>query len=508
MRYKINTMTKGKPDTTKSVAKKRRNSDLSQLMDEYCRIVPGVRITNSKRLFHPTNFEYDDAGRAFIKTNMMTAMNILGFSSDEIEILDPVDIRSQRYVPGVVGEMSQKFMTLRLMLNGTLFNIVLNGGAKTSGTSARLKESIVIYFITHPELVNPSSSSYFGNVDWKSNYVECLNKIRNSLLIDSIEGVSERDNLYIIEEIDMILNNRSLLNMKMVEKTIMCSYSISRKISSMFNPAEYIFDRGEILKYVRNIAVALDGTSAKADNCYPIDIIAVKRSELSDIRVRLESLTRESSSEIVKTNIKQLFYDELDSSTWNNPIVGISLKEDSARLGRCKSAIGKITNITDEEREMTYDDAKNQIGEWRKKLKSSKIMKFCHLGDEYELDVKNYVQKYMTLKLLVHLENKMNEFDGESYMNRLIKTCIGIKNFPYVMMKGDRSGMESNVILTGMAPGIELTSSFKIRPLAKESSGFSIYLDVAVRHNGIGKTCSFIIGINGDQNSMELQSMK
>ena len=102
--------------------------------------------------------------------------------------------------------------------------------------------------------------------------------------------------------------------------------------------------------------------------------------------------------------IKQLFYDECDPRTWQNPIVGISLKEDSARLGRCKSAIGKITNLTDIEKEMGYIAAKNQVGEWRKKLKESKILNFKYEGDEYDLDPKNYMQKFMTLKLLVHLE--------------------------------------------------------------------------------------------------------
>lgn len=502
-------MAKRKKTTGKSTPKKRRNNDLLIVMTEYCRIVPGVRITKSKRLFHPTNFEYDEAGRTFIITNMMIAMSNLGFSPDSMmEIFDPVDLRSQRFVEGTVGEMSQKFMTIRLRLNDIVFNIVLNGGAKTSGTSARLKESMTIYFITHPELVDVSINNYSGCKDWKANHLKCMSNLRNSLLLEHVQGVSERDNLYIIEEMDMILNNRSVLNIRMVEKTIMCSYSIARKIELMFNPSEYIFDRGEILKYVRDIAVMLDGTGAKADNCYPVDIIAIKRSELDHIRVDLQSLTVECDSEIVKMKINKLFYDECDPLTWKNPIVGISLKEDTARLGRCKSAIGKVTNLTDVEKEMGYIAAKNQVGEWRKKLKDSKILNFKYEGDEYELDTKNYMQKFMTLKLLVYLEDKMNEFGGESYMNKLIKTCIGIKNFPYVMMKGDRSGMSSDVMISGMSPGTELNTSFKIRPRAWESSGFSIYLDVSLTHDGKGKTASFIIGINSNQNSMELQSLK
>jgi hypothetical protein len=399
-------------------------------------------------------------------------------------------------------------MTIRLRLNDIVFNIVLNGGAKTSGTSTRLKESMAIYFISHPELVDVSINNYSGCKEWKTNHLKCMTNLRHSLSLDHIAGVSEQDNLYILEEIDMILNNRSVLNIRMVEKTIMCSYSIARKIESMFKPSEYVFDRGEMLKYVRDIAVMLDGTGAKADNCYPADIIAIKRSELDRIRVDMKSLGVELNSEIVKMKIKQLFYDECDPLTWQNPIVGISLKEDTARLGRCKSAIGKLTNLTKAEKEMGYVAAKKQVGEWRKKLKDSKILNFKYDGDEYELDINNYMQKFMTIKLLVYIENKMNECGGESYMNNLIKTCIGIKNFPYIMMKGDRSGIESNVTVTAMTPRTKLNTSFKILPRAWESSGFSIYLDVALTHEGVGKTASFIIGINSNQNSMELQSLK
>ena len=184
-------MAKRKKTTGKSTPKKRRNNDLLIVMTEYCRIVPGVRITKSKRLFHPTNFEYDEAGRTFIITNMMIAMSNLGFSPDSMmEIFDPVDLRSQRFVEGTVGEMSQKFMAIRLRLNDIVFNIVLNGGAKTSGTSARLKESMTIYFITHPELVDVSINNYSGCKDWKTNHLKCKSNLRNSLLLEHVQGIS------------------------------------------------------------------------------------------------------------------------------------------------------------------------------------------------------------------------------------------------------------------------------------------------------------------------------
>jgi len=476
---------------------------------EMCRILPGVKITNDGRLNFPPNFIFDEDGNIFILLHAKIARHNLGLDNDEsMKILEPVVNRSDRKIHGIKGEMSQSFLSLRTNIKDVIYNIVLNGGIKESGTSARFKEITSYLFSRYPDMINIDLISSNGNKEWSKNCLSTIKQLKNLAENNKIEGISNKDNQYFIDETISILNTKSVLTLRKVEKTLLCARSIGSTLSIFFDLNEYIFDRGEFLQLVRSIAVIIDENTSRADNCYPVDIIIVRKNKIEYCKNLLNEIVKEIDPLIRDTKINQLFYNIDDISTYNNPMVGISLKEDSARLGRCKSAIDKIANLSEEEKNISYDEAQIQITKWKQYLKDSPFVNFNFVGAINELDTRNYKQKYMVMKLIIHIVEKISETSGQCYMEYLLKTCLGIKHFPYMIVKGNRSGFHRDVVVKGMSPKKQLEVSFNISPYIEESKGYTMSLYMNVINDGKGETCKFLVGINSDQSSLELLSME
>jgi len=437
----------------------------------------------------------------FLLEKIDEAIQITGIQSYSRPIPHkPVFSIGEKKVNGIIGRKSSKHFSIELDLNGKRYFIKHSSGSSINGMETSSKENLLIFFAHNRSEYRPIKTSF--NKNFIDDNMSLMKRMLNDMKNNGIKGMPTCSLEELMIELTNEIQNENIDTNKNFLKSILNHMAGGNSLTNSGLITEKTLYRDKPLKMVRDMLSIVYGIK-RIDNCFPIDILGVQNG--FDLQQNITNIFNESNKEEKINMINLLFVDMNDTSTFNRPLLGISLKQEKARGGKGKDAVGKDGNISKEEMNLSYEDKKILVLYYRQKFNNIALpnIKYNMIGSIDKFENKDTITNKLAALKLTHYVIEKYMCDKKT-LEDIVNVCAGLGLNPsYIKMKLDEKGNDKNVEYVKYKAGdrIKISDYCPIEIRDKNSSSL-IDIIFNIEHNNEISQAKLELRTNGSAQCM------
>jgi len=372
------------------------------------------------------------------------------------------------------GHISHEYFTLELQFCGGVFYIRHASIERMKNSSTSSKEILFMHCILslHKYKTFSISSKHNNLMDYKYTLCQLINDIKEN----GIKNAYLSDIDVLIEELEYELRNFTGASNKSMRKTILNAMSGGNYIKRKKVNNEYTPYRNDAYNIIR-AKIGEITKSKRVDNVYPVDVIFIKNGFENIINTIIEDINKLPIDEQIIEFYKYFMNMEDYDNGIRLPFLGISLKQQIACAGKGKSAVGKLGNLTEYEKNLSTAEALKLIYEKRLMMANLNISgisyKIYGKMDEFENTICT-IDKLSAAKLVTYMLSYKATYDEiVEYIETVIATCAGVgQNPPYSKIIMSEHGLYEKVKCVNYEKNyrLKISKSAKIEIVDKNSS--------------------------------------